>query len=73
MRTKTRTPAARTPVSSTGIRSGYYTATDGYHGLAAAVAREPATCADPAVKKALEDLRKALDAVNASLAPYAWD
>ncbi len=61
------------PVSGQGIRQGFYKMTDGYHASQTAVANDPATRNDHALKAALTGVDEAIDAYNEALEPYAWD
>ena len=75
---KSKLPALKTaakgiPVSSLDIRSAYYKAGDGVVALKNAVANEDATKGDAKLKKAVEDLQKAHNAVFNALKPYNWD
>ena len=60
-------------VSSCDIREGYYQLSDGEINLADAIQNDPATKDDPKLKEAIKMLRDAQKALDAALAPYAWD
>lgn len=66
-------PDGKIPVDTGDIRKGYYGMTDGYGRMKGAIRHSLTTMDDKGLQAAVENVDKAIRALNEALKPYAWD